>query len=109
MMGPALMLAVTGPVTIARPSILAGSFTLAGPSVLAGPVALARLTVLAGSVTLAGAVGLLRTVLARRIAGLPVRWSVRPMASSMAAVRPFLARPFTGFASSLGASLRSTL
>ncbi|WP_319448418.1 MULTISPECIES: hypothetical protein [unclassified Mycobacterium] len=59
----------------------------------------------------AGAVRLLRTVravLARRIAGLPVRWSVRLMARSVAAVRPFLASPFTGFASSLGACLRGT-
>jgi hypothetical protein len=155
MMGPALMLAVaagsvpvtgtfavTGPLTIARPStptgsvtparpsILAGPFTIARPSILAGPFTIARPSILAGPFTLqgavalawltvfvvvapaAGAVGLLRTVRAvpaRRIVGLPVGWSARPMARSVAAVRPLLTRTFTSFASSFGASLRGTL
>jgi hypothetical protein len=143
MMGPALMLAVaagsvpvtgtfavTGPLTIARPSTPTGSVTPARPSILAGPFTIARPSILAGPFTLqgavalawltvfvvvapaAGAVGLLRTVRAvpaRRIVGLPVGWSARPMARSVAAVRPLLTRTFTSFASSFGASLRGTL
>jgi hypothetical protein len=142
-MGPALMLAVaagsvpvtgtfavTGPLTIARPSTPTGSVTPARPSILAGPFTIARPSILAWPFTLqgavalawltvfvvvtpaAGAVGLLRTVRAvpaRRIVGLPVGWSARPMARSVAAVRPLLTRTFTSFASSLGASLRGTL
>jgi hypothetical protein len=121
--GPSIL---AGALTLARPSILAGAFTLAWLTALARTVAvpgaftLAWLTALARTVALAGltilavvappagAVGLLRTVravLARRIVGLPVGWSVRPMSRSVTAVRPLLTRPF---ASSLAASLRGT-
>jgi hypothetical protein len=127
---PARPSILAGPFTIARPSILAGPFTIARPSILAGPFTIARPSILAGPFTLqgavalawltvfvvvapaAGAVGLLRTVRAvpaRRIVGLPVGWSARPMARSVAAVRPLLTRTFTSFASSFGASLRGTL
>jgi hypothetical protein len=117
-------LAITGTVTLARPSILAGLTVLARPSILArltvlarpsilaGLTVLARLTVIVVVVPSAGAVGLLRTVravLLRRVVGLPAGLSVWPMASSVAAVRLFVARPFTGFARSLVASLRGTL
>jgi hypothetical protein len=111
-------LAVTGtvtparPSTLARPSILTRLTVLARPSILTRLTVLARLTVLVVVVPSAGAVGLLRTVravLLRRVVGLPAGLSVWPMASSVAAVRLFVARPFTGFARSLVASLRGTL
>jgi hypothetical protein len=97
---------------LARPSILTRLTVLARPSILTRLTVLARLTVLVVVVPSAGAVGLLRTVravLLRRVVGLPAGLSVWPMASSVAAVRLFVARPFTGFARSLVASLRGTL